>query len=70
MDKIYKESLNQQISSAETKRDTSSPLPDNQYYKESDGFFSYFVNKKTGEKKFKLDKNDVCVERNMDDFCR
>ena len=70
MEKFYRESLNQQISSAQAKKDTSGRASGNEYYKASDGFFSYFVNKKTGEKKFKLDKNDVCVERNMDDFCR
>lgn len=42
----------------------------NEYYKTSDGFFDYFVNRKTGEKKFKLDENDVEVESNLDDFWR
>lgn len=42
----------------------------NRYYKTSDGFFSYFVNAETGEKKFKLDEDDICVERSVDDFCR
>jgi hypothetical protein len=42
----------------------------NKYYQMSDGFFTYFVNKDTGEKKFKLDDNDVCVERSADGFMR
>lgn len=44
--------------------------PKNEYYKTSDGFFDYYVNRKTGEKKFKLDENDVEVERKVDDFSR
>ena len=40
----------------------------NEYYKFSDGFFTYYVNVKTGVKKFNLDKDDVLVERNLDDF--
>ena len=42
----------------------------NQYYKASDGWFDYYVNTATGEKKFHLDENDVCVERSVDDFHR
>ncbi len=42
----------------------------NKYYKESDGFFTYYVNAKTGKKKFSLDKDDVLVERKIDDFYR
>ncbi len=42
----------------------------NKYYKFSDGFFTYYVNTVTGEKKFRLDKGDVCVEHKADDFCR
>ena len=42
----------------------------NRYYKENDGWFDYFVNADTGEKKFKLDPTDICVERNIDDFSR
>jgi hypothetical protein len=38
----------------------------NEYYKVSDGWFTYYVNVKTGEKKFKLDETDVCVERIYD----
>ena len=40
------------------------------YYKMSDGFFDFYVNVGTGEKKFKLDENDVLVEANLDDFSR
>lgn len=42
----------------------------NKYYLESDGWFNYYVNVVTGEKKFRLDENDVCVERDSDDFYR
>lgn len=42
----------------------------NEYYKMSDGFFNFYVNVETGVKKFRLDKDDVCVERSLDDFCR
>ena len=42
----------------------------NKYFKVSDGFFTYFVNKDTGEKKFELDENDVEVEPELDDFSR
>lgn len=42
----------------------------NKYYKTSDGWFDYYVNVETGEKKFKLDEYDVCVERKRDDFYR
>ena len=45
-----------------------SPPAQNRYYKENDGWFDYFVNADTGEKKFRLDPTDVCVERNLDDF--
>ena len=40
------------------------------YFKVSDGFFTYYVNEITKEKKFKLDDNDIEVERKMDDFIR
>lgn len=33
----------------------------NKYYEVSDGFFSYYVNQDTGEKKFKLESGDVLV---------
>ena len=42
----------------------------NKYYKFSDGWFTYYVNVETGEKKFSLDKDDVLVESNLDDFSR
>lgn len=40
------------------------------YYKENDGFFTYYVNIFTGKKKFALDENDILVERKVDDFQR
>lgn len=42
----------------------------NRYYKMSDGFFSYYVNTDTGEKKFELEEGDVCVESTLDDLHR
>ena len=42
----------------------------NEYYKTSDGFFDYYVNRNTGEKKLKLGENDVEVPSRVDDFCR
>lgn len=42
----------------------------NEYYKVEDGFFTYYVNKSTGEKKFNLDENDVEEEMEADDFNR
>ena len=42
----------------------------NEYYKFSDGFFTYYVNTLTGEKKFELAEGDVEVESNLDDFNR
>ncbi len=42
----------------------------NKYYRFNDGCFTYYVNVETGAKKFKLDKNDVLVEHNFDDFYR
>ena len=41
----------------------------NEYYQFSDGWFTYYVNVKTGDKKLTLDKDDVLVESNLDDFC-
>ena len=41
-----------------------------EYYKVSDGMFTYYVNKENGQKKFQLDKNDICIERRIDDFGR
>ena len=31
----------------------------NEFYQTNDGWFTYYVNVKTGEKKFKLDPDDV-----------
>lgn len=42
----------------------------NQYYKFSDGWFTYYVNVATGEKKFKLDEGDIEVAGKPDDFHR
>ncbi len=42
----------------------------NKYYRTSDGFCTFYVNVETGEKKFELDKGDICVEKQIDDFCR
>jgi hypothetical protein len=42
----------------------------NQHYEFSDGFFTYYVNAKTGKKKFRLDKGDLLVPPSLDDFCR
>ena len=36
---------------------------DNEYYKVSDGFFTYYVNVKTSEQKFALDEGDALVSR-------
>ena len=41
----------------------------NEYYQFSDGWFTYYVNVKTGDKKLTLDKDDVLVESELDDFC-
>ena len=40
----------------------------NRYYKLSDGFFTYYVNEATGEKKFRLDDGDILGEQVCDDF--
>ncbi len=42
----------------------------NKYYKTTDGLFTFYVNTQTGEKKFELDKDDICVEGETDDFCQ
>lgn len=66
-----KQALDNVIKSCENMNKDSQPETiKNEYYKTSDGFFDYYVNRKTGEKKFKLDKNDVEVERKADDFSR
>ncbi len=41
-----------------------------EFYKQSDGFFTYYVNRSTGEKKFRLEEGDVEVEAESDDFVR
>lgn len=38
----------------------------NKYYKVSDGWFTYYVNVKTGHKKFELEPSDVLVEHKFD----
>lgn len=39
------------------------------YYKTNDGWFDFYVNAETGEKKAKLDKDDILVEKpEVDDF--
>lgn len=66
-----KPALDGVISSCEELSKTNEAMSKcNEYFKTSDGFFDYFVNRKTGEKKFKLDENDVEVESNLDDFWR
>lgn len=40
------------------------------WYKTSDGWFTYYVNKETGEKKLHLSPEDIEVESNPDDFIR
>ena len=42
----------------------------NEYLKVSDGFFTYYVNTKTGEKKHELDEDDIEVEGQLDDLSR
>ena len=42
----------------------------NKYYKVSDGFFDYYININTGEKKFTLENDDIEVEKDVDDFIR
>ena len=42
----------------------------NEYYKFSDGFFTYYINAKTGEKKFMLGNDDLLIDPNLDDFLR
>lgn len=34
----------------------------NEYYKFLDGWFTYFVNKYTGEKKIRLDEDDILID--------
>ena len=42
-----------------------------QYYKFNDGWFTYYVNVKTGQKKLKLnEETDIEVKHKQDDFHR
>ena len=34
----------------------------NKYYQMNDGWFTYYVNISTGEKKFKLDNDDILID--------
>lgn len=43
-------------------------MESNRYYKFNDGFFTYYINVDTGEKKFYLDTGDIEVEPKLDDF--
>lgn len=45
-------------------------MADRRYYLTSDGWFKFYVNVTTGEKKFKLDPGDVEVPHRQDDFYR
>ena len=38
------------------------------YYRFSDGWFTYYINVESGEKKFYLGETDEVVESNLDDF--
>ena len=40
----------------------------NQYYEWNDGWFNYYVNVETGDKKLELEKGDVLVSHPIDDF--
>jgi hypothetical protein len=40
------------------------------YRQVNDGWFTYYVNVETGEKKFKLDDDDILVEAEVDDYAR
>ena len=39
------------------------------YHKVNDGWFTYYVNVETGERKFQLEPGDIEVPRKLDDFC-
>lgn len=41
---------------------------ENKYYRWNDGFFTYYINVETGEKKWKLEKDDIEVPAELDDF--
>ncbi len=52
-------------------RERSEAIGSNEYFKESDEWFTYYVNVRTGEKKFELDEGDVEVSApRKDDFSR
>lgn len=38
----------------------------NEYYEVNDGWFTYYVNVVTGDKKFELSENDIIVSHNID----
>lgn len=42
------------------------------WYQFSDGWFTYYINTLTGEKKFELEEGDIEVDAcdYLDDFCR
>ena len=42
----------------------------NKYYQINDGWFTYYVNVETGEKKFTLTDEDTLVLHDLDDFYR
>lgn len=39
-----------------------------EWYEINDGWFTYYANVKTGQKKFELEDGDILVERELDDF--
>jgi len=45
-------------------------MKNKKYYQVCDGWFTYYVNAKTGKKKFKLSDSDILVKENLDDFSR
>lgn len=65
----YKEtSLDEKLSAAQER---SAAIGNNEYFKESDEWFTYYVNVKTGEKKFQLEEGDIEVDAPArDDFYR
>lgn len=40
----------------------------NKWYKWNDGWFEYYINANTGEKKLQLEEGDIEVNPNIDDF--
>lgn len=52
-------------------RERSEAIGNNEYFKENDEWFTYYVNAKTGDKKFKLAEGDIEVKApGRDDFYR